>query len=88
MFWGYVRSVLMAMVRGRSTTTTMYSRGPNRRHGVGIMLSPKLAVRVDGTNFKSERVLNITLKLKSRNVSIIQIYAPQQGRPNNEKEAF
>ena len=52
------------------------------------MLSPELADRVDSTNFKSERVLNITLKLKSRNISIIQIYAPQQGRPNNEKEAF
>ena len=66
----------------------IYSGGANRRHGVGIMLAPKLADRVDGTNFKSERVLNITLKLKSRNVSIIQIYVPQQGRPNNEKEAF
>ena len=52
------------------------------------MLSPELADRVDSTNFKSERVLNITLKLKSRNISIIQIYAPQQGRPNNEKGAF
>ena len=52
------------------------------------MLSPELADRVDSTNFKSERVFNITLKLKSRNISIIHIYAPQQGRPNNEKEAF
>ena len=66
----------------------IYSGGANRRHEVGIMLSPELADRVDSTNFKSERVLNITLKLKSRNISIIQIYAPQQGRPNNEKGAF
>ena len=52
------------------------------------IFSPELANRVDIASFKTERVLNLTLKLKRRNISIVQIYALQQGWPNNEKEAF
>ena len=65
-----------------------YSGVVSRIHGVGIILSPELADKVDSASFKSERVLNLTLKLRSRNIGIVQIYASQQVRPNHEKEAF
>ena len=56
--------------------------------GVGIMITPELSDRVENINFKSERILSVTIKLEQKRVRFIQVYVPQQGRTTAEKEAF
>ena len=85
MSWVFARPVLRTLY---NNYVLFYSGGVSRIHRVGIILSPELADKVDSASFKSERVLNLTLKLRSRNIGIVQIYASQQVRPNHEKEAF
>ncbi len=58
------------------------------RGGVAYILSPQLAKRVDSIVYKSERIVAITLKLCPLRVSVIQIYVPQQRRPQVEKDEF
>lgn len=66
----------------------IYKGAEGGRHGVGFVLTPEMAERVDSVDFRSERIIGITLKLDTKNISMIQVYAPQQGRPVAEKEDF
>ena len=66
----------------------IYSGVDDGRHGVAFMLTPQIAETVDSIDHKSERILGITLKLRDQKISVIQIYAPQQGRSIEEKEEF
>ena len=57
------------------------------RHGVGILISPGIAHCVERIFQHNERVVAVDLKLEI-GLSFIQLYAPQQGRPVNEKDQF
>ena len=54
------------------------------KHGVGFLLSENFGHYIEWT---SEWITGIDLKLFI-GVSIIQVYAPQQGRPVAEKKEF
>ncbi len=66
----------------------IYSGNEDGRHGVAIMMSPLMAERMDSMDCRNERVMGITLTIEQTKISIIQTYAPQQGRSLREKEQF
>ena len=66
----------------------LYKGGRTARHGVGLIVSEELAGKISHPNFKSDRIISFSLKLGLCKISIIQVYAPQQGRPQEEKEEF
>ncbi|XP_063884003.1 craniofacial development protein 2-like [Scylla paramamosain] len=51
-------------------------------------MSPLMAERMDSMDCRNERVMGITLTIEQTKISIIQTYAPQQGRSLREKEQF
>ena len=65
----------------------IYSGGEDNRHGVAIILTDKLAPYVEKIDQVSERILGIDMKIEA-GVGLIQVYAPQQGRPTLEKDEF
>ena len=58
------------------------------RHGVAILLAPDLGDLVESTIFVDERIIGVTMRLGACKLGVIQVYAPQQGRPWEEKHAF
>ena len=60
----------------------------NTRHGVAIILHPEINRLVEKVIYINNRIIAITLNFKSYKISFIQAYAPQQGRPQEEKEIF
>ena len=65
----------------------IYSGGEDSRHGVGFLVSDNLAPYVEKVNNINERKMSIDMKLET-GISMIQVYAPQQGRTTAEKEEF
>lgn len=65
----------------------IYSGNEQAKHGVGFFLEPNIAPLVEKVIAINERLIGIDLKLKF-GISMIQVYAPQQGRPTAEKEQF
>ena len=65
----------------------IYSGNDDGRHGVGIILSPKVACVVSGVQQKTERIIGVDLKL-DQDISLIQVYAPQAGRSMGKKMNF
>ena len=64
----------------------IYSGEDSGRHGVALLVSSDIAQCVE-VIFKNDRIISIDFKLRTT-ISIIHVYAPQQGRPLKEKEVF
>ncbi|KAK4315395.1 hypothetical protein Pmani_013312 [Petrolisthes manimaculis] len=58
------------------------------RHGVGFVLAPELERCVEVVKQVNDRIVGVSLKMKEVGVTVIQIYAPQQGRATAEKDGF
>ena len=58
------------------------------RHGVGIIISTELAPYMESVESVSERIICISIKTKTYAISLIQVCAPQRGRPFQEKDQF
>lgn len=56
--------------------------------GVGILIGKKLMNCVTDTQYINERIIMLTLSLKNGILNIISIYAPQTGRPKQERNTF
>ena len=65
-----------------------YKGGMQARHGVGVIVSNELAKNIGHINYKCDRIISFSMKIGARNISFIQVYTPQQGRPQLEKEEF
>ena len=65
----------------------IYSAEDSGRHGVAFSVSSDIAQCVEKVIFKNDRIISIDFKLRTA-ISIIQVYAPQQGRPLKEKAEF
>ena len=63
-------------------------RENENRHGVAIIMRPELYRRTVETLLVSERIIAVTLKEEGETLSLVQVYAPHQGRPEEEKVAF
>ena len=55
---------------------------------MGFIVSEELSGKISHLDFKSNRIISFSLMLGKFKVSLIQVYAPQQGRPQEEKEEF
>jgi exonuclease III len=68
----------------------MYYSGSmnDTRHGVGIVLDPEFAEYVEKVHYVNNRIIAVTLNIANYRTSLIQAYAPQQGRPQEEKDLF
>ena len=66
----------------------IWSGSANGRHGVAIILSEDLADRISNVKSVNERILCVTLKIKTQHLNIIQVYAPQQGLSEQVKDEF
>ena len=66
----------------------MYYKGRKNdtRHGVGIVVTEEISKYVEKVYYVSERIIGIRTNMKQVRQGIIQIYAPQQGRPAEEKD--
>lgn len=65
----------------------MYKRG--RHTGIGFIVKPEIASRVEDFRAISDRVAFLTVKINNRtNLKIIQIYAPTTAHENEEVELF
>lgn len=56
-----------------------------RKYGVVFFIAPIFAERVVNIRYVNERILFVILKLTAGKVSLVQLYAPHQGRPQEEK---
>ena len=65
-----------------------FKGGREARHGVGFIVNEELSGKISHLNYKSDRIISFSLKIRSSGISIIQVYAPQQGRPQEEKDEF
>ena len=65
----------------------MHSGGEDCRYGVGFIVSDNLAPYVVKLNCINERIIGIDLKLET-GVSLLQVYAPQQGRTTVRRKSF
>ena len=66
----------------------VHKEAGNGLHGVGFIISAQLANRVKNVRLVNNRLIALTLQMNQGDLDIIQVYAPQQGRPNDEKEEF
>ena len=65
----------------------VYSGDEMARHGVGFIMEPSVAQYVEKVIFTNDRLIGVYLIIETV-ISIVQVYAPQQGRPTFEKEEF
>ena len=63
----------------------MYSDREDGRHGVEFLVADNLAPYVEKVNNINESIMRIDMKLKT-GISMIQVYAPQQGETTTDKE--
>ena len=66
----------------------IYSGGQEKKHVVGVILTPELAQRVNAIGQVNERILAFSIRTGRKDISFIHVYAPQQGRPVEEREDF
>jgi exonuclease III len=59
-----------------------------KKNGVTIILSPEMADKVTQIDYITGRIIKINLLSKGKEIEIIQVYAPQVGCTDVEKEAF
>ena len=59
-----------------------------RRHGVAIIVGPRLSHYIQEVKLISERLIKCKIRVKGIRYHIYQVYAPQQGCVEEEKEQF
>lgn len=59
----------------------IYSGRDDGQYGVAFMMTPSFAERVDSVRRGGERILNISVKLGTEGMDLVQVYVPQSGRP-------
>lgn len=65
-----------------------YSGNDEGSNGVGIMVRSELIENILSVERFSDRAMKITLVVGERVCHVFSVYAPQVGRPTNEKEEF
>lgn len=58
------------------------------RYGVALIMKPEVHKMMTEVIFWNERMIAVTLKMGREEYSIIQVYAPHSGRPQEEKMQF
>lgn len=66
----------------------VYSGGNEGRHGVGVVVKEELAQKIGEVRYINDRILSLKLNMAEGKIGIVQVYAPQQGRPVGERNEF
>lgn len=64
------------------------NRKDKRTFGTGFLVGPRWAARIIGWNPVDGRICVLRVRGKFFNMSIINVHAPHNGRPDEEKDAF
>lgn len=64
------------------------SGSPSGKHGVGIILKTDVGEYIHNCNYVNNRIVKLSIRTRHQKLSVVQIYAPQQGRTTDEKEEF
>ena len=75
-------------IGGEQRYKLWWSGGRDGRYGVGLMLREELVDRVIEVVRISDRLMKIKMVLGRQVAHIFSVYAPQQGRPEEEKTQF
>jgi len=59
-----------------------------RKHGVGFVVGPRLSPHIVKVEGITERLIVCSLKIGRKKYHVFQVYAPQQGHTEEEKEEF
>lgn len=59
-----------------------------RRHGVGFVVGPRMSSYILKAEGISERLMVCSFKIMRKKYHVFQVYAPQQGHTDEEKEEF
>ena len=51
-------------------------------------MRPRLAPFIQNVQLINERLISCTIRVENRNYNLYQIYVPQEGQPQGEKDEF
>jgi len=75
---------------GRSTVhgdfVLLHSGTDTTRHRVALLVTPEIGNRITDVRYINERMMGMSVKIGNSYIDLVQVYAPQQGRPLSEKE--
>jgi len=66
----------------------LHSGTDTTRHGVAFLVTPEIGDKISDVQYVNERMMGMSVKVGNSYIDLVQVYAPQQGRPLDEKEAF
>ena len=69
----------------------LYSGVPTNRRaatGIGIMIKAKLKKRIHSYEFVSERILQLRYKLQRGYLTLLSVYAPEEGKTEHTEEFY
>uniref|UniRef100_W5N3T0 Endonuclease/exonuclease/phosphatase domain-containing protein n=1 Tax=Lepisosteus oculatus TaxID=7918 RepID=W5N3T0_LEPOC len=66
----------------------LYAGKSTKMNGVGVIVCKDLADKIVRVLRHSERIINVQMAFESGLWNIISVYAPQVGRPQEEKDSF
>lgn len=58
------------------------------RYGVGLIASKETAEKIVYVHNAGKRIMSLSLNTGTTKISLLQVYAPQQGRPQQGKDDF
>ncbi len=64
-----------------------YSGGRETRYRVGFSVPKESAEKTEYVHNAGERIVSLSMNTGTTNISVMQVYAPQQGRLQQEKDA-
>jgi hypothetical protein len=60
----------------------------DKSHGMAMIVAKDIAEFITDTEYVNERILKVNIQLQHIKITIIQVYAPQQGKTTQEKNHF
>ena len=66
----------------------LHSGTDTTRHGVAFLVTLEIGDKISDVQYVNERMIGMSVKVGNSYIDLVQVYAPQQGRPLDEKEAF
>ena len=83
------RGASTRMIQGKDTQYKMFWVGADKgTGGVGILVAESWIENVIDVNRVNDRIMLVKLLLDKTIVVFVSVYAPQQGRPEDEKDRF
>ena len=66
----------------------LHTGSEKKQHGVAFIVSSKIGDKIADVKHINERMMELSIKEGNSYLDLIQVYAPQQARPEVEKDNF